>query len=742
MCRTQQTLLKPITSSAIKELETKAAPRLTANEKLHNPHSGVHKTLLERSAKLTTEDPNVQLNSVRGILNTPAHTWPTALATPASNKRGETTNNEEDCQSPAEVLRSTVTWPVQDTKAKHHLAYTNLFKLNVHISSYDLIPITPSTISSYSNNQKPLNTLLVGDNILSTVKRNDIDTICRIQTISSALDRKMAVSMKKSGLQLMEEVHKNRIKTAESIADFKFCKQRVQVRSKSLDVPEKFSSIVYWMSREQRVQDNWALLFAQRLALKNRVPLKVVFCLVPSFMDATLRHYTFMIQGLKEVESDCKELGIPFHLLLGQAKDVLPSFVTSNDVGGVVTDYSPLKTPKQWVADVLSNIPEDIPLCQVDGHNVVPVWEASPKQEYAARTIRRKITDKLSKYLTEFPPLIPHPHKDDKDKNKATDWKAVEASLDVDTSVGPVKWACGGTRSAFNMLASFCSERLKKFSEKRNDPNEDALSNLSPWIHFGHISAARCVLEVQKQGKTSSSSVAAYVEECVIRRELSDNFCHYQPHYDSLLGTSDWARITLDEHRKDKREKLYSLAQLDRAKTYDDLWNAAQVQLVTEGKMHGFLRMYWAKKILEWTPDPDSALAYALYLNDRYSLDGRDPNGFVGCLWSVGGLHDQGWRERAVFGKIRYMNYAGCNRKMNIKAFVAKYKVTDDMPGATNVKTSLKVVSTANTVSKKKPDELKGKEEESEDAEEIQESPKKRAKKGRKMVSSASNDCK
>ncbi|KAF2347732.1 OTU domain [Trinorchestia longiramus] len=263
-CRTQQTLPKPLTSSVINELETKAAPRLTANEKLHNPHSGVHKALPERSTNLTTEDPNVQLNSVRGILNIPAHTGLTASATSASNKKGETTNNEEDCQSTAEVLRSTVTWPVQDSKAKHQLAYTNttstrvptqisgqgnvsnsvsfdgslhpiqiksshlihklnsnlaltatqlqkilekrvppkptsistalsniqfiveqLFKLNVHISSYDLIPITPSTISSYSNYQRPLNTLLVGDNILSTVKRNDIDIICRIQTISS-----------------------------------------------------------------------------------------------------------------------------------------------------------------------------------------------------------------------------------------------------------------------------------------------------------------------------------------------------------------------------------------------------------------------------------------------------------------------------------------------------------------------------------------------------------------------------
>lgn len=349
---------------------------------------------------------------------------------------------------------------------------------------------------------------------------------------------------------------------------------------------------------------------------------------------------------------------------------------------------------------MLEKLPKDIPLCQVDAHNIVPVWEASPKQEYAARTIRPKITNQLSTFLTDFPPLVAHPHNTGVDLGKNTDWAEVERSLRVDTSVGPVKWARGGTSHALVTLKSFCSERLKLFSDARNDPNKNALSNLSPWLHFGHISAARCVLEVQKQKGTSHTSVAAYVEECVVRRELSDNYCHYQPNYDSLRGASNWSRITLDQHRKDKRERVYSLPQFDRAKTHDDLWNAAQVQLVSEGKLHGFLRMYWAKKILEWTPDPDTALATALYLNDRYSLDGRDPNGFVGCMWSVGGLHDQGWMERSVFGKIRYMNYNGCKRKFDVKAFVNKYPVRENMPGASNVKEALDVVSTAGTVTK------------------------------------------
>ncbi|MCL4134073.1 UNVERIFIED_CONTAM: hypothetical protein GTU68_017547 [Idotea baltica] len=223
------------------------------------------------------------------------------------------------------------------------------------------------------------------------------------------------------------------------------------------------------------------------------------------------------------------------------------------------------------------------------------------------------------------------------------------------------------------MLTGFCNKRLKMFDEKRNNPTINALSNLSPWIHFGQISAQRCILEVKKHKKSFSASVDAYVEENVVRRELSDNYCFYQENYDNLNGAYEWARITLKQHAKDKRPFLYTRNTLQEAKTHDDLWNSAQIQLVKEGKMHGFLRMYWAKKILEWMPSPEESLATAIYLNDRYSLDGRDPNGYVGCMWSICGIHDQGWAERDVFGKIRYMNYAGCKRKFDIKAFIARY---------------------------------------------------------------------
>jgi deoxyribodipyrimidine photo-lyase len=179
-------------------------------------------------------------------------------------------------------------------------------------------------------------------------------------------------------------------------------------------------------------------------------------------------------------------------------------------------------------------------------------------------------------------------------------------------------------------LQSFINSRLKIFNSKRNDPTVNALSNLSPWFHFGQISVQRAILEVQKHKSKCSEGVAAFCEEAIARRELSDNFCFHNKNYDNFKGLHDWARKTLNDHRKDKRPFLYTEKELDEGKTHDDLWNAAEIQLKREGKMHGFLRMYWAKKILEWTESPEEALRIAIHLNDRYSLDGRDPNGYVG----------------------------------------------------------------------------------------------------------------
>ncbi|KPU77038.1 uncharacterized protein Dana_GF13637, isoform B [Drosophila ananassae] len=474
--------------------------------------------------------------------------------------------------------------------------------------------------------------------------------------------------------QFLTHCQDQRTSTAANIKEFNFLKKRVRVLSKNGDVGDSCEGgVIYWMSRDGRVQDNWALLFAQRLALKLELPLAVVFCLVPKFLNATIRHYKFMMGGLQEVEQQCRELDIPFHLLLGPAVDRIPEFVKSRKVGAVICDFAPLRVPRKWVDDVVKALPKTVPLVQVDAHNVVPVWVASDKQEYAARTIRNKINSKLSEYLTEFPPVVKHPHGTGCRKVDPVDWTAAYEMLECDKSVDEVDWAKPGYKAACKQLYEFCSRRLRQFNDKRNDPLADAISGLSPWLHFGQISAQRCALEVQRFRGQHKASAEAFCEEAIVRRELADNFCYYNEHYDSLKGLSSWAYQTLDAHRKDKRDPCYSLEEMEKALTYDDLWNSAQLQLVREGKMHGFLRMYWAKKILEWTETPEQALEYAILLNDKYSLDGRDPNGYVGCMWSIGGVHDMGWKERSIFGKIRYMNYQGCRRKFDVNAFVIRY---------------------------------------------------------------------
>lgn len=447
---------------------------------------------------------------------------------------------------------------------------------------------------------------------------------------------------------------------------------RRRVLNYTEDLVEKRKGVLYWMSRDQRVQDNWAMIYAQQLAMSKNSWLHVCFCLVPKFLEATIRHYDFMLKGLQEVEKELRSLNISFHLLIGRAKERVPEFVKENDIGIVVCDFSPLRVPMSWVEELKTILPDDIYYVQVDAHNIVPCWVTSDKKEYAARTIRRKIHARMGEFCIEYPRISPH------NLNKTlpimTDWKGAYDSLEIDMTVSPVNWAIPGTKAGLEMLNTFINKRLKDYATDRNDPNKNGCSNLSPWFHFGQLAPQRAALEVSKQTR-NKPSVDAFIEESVIRSELADNFCFFNENYDSISGAADWAQSTLFDHSKDKREYVYSYEKLEEGKTHDRLWNAAQLQMVQTGKMHGYLRMYWAKKILEWTKSPEDALQFAIKLNDKYSLDGRDPNGYVGCMWSICGIHDQGFKEREVFGKIRWMSFQGCKRKFNIDRFVKdKYR--------------------------------------------------------------------
>ena len=473
-------------------------------------------------------------------------------------------------------------------------------------------------------------------------------------------------------LSFVEKIAKSR-RDIGTIETFSFNKKRVRILSDATDIPAHGKCVAYWMFRDQRVEDNWALLYAQKMALKLKVPLVVVHCLLPQFLEATIRQYRFALKGLQEVEAELKAKNIQFHLLKGIAPDVLPAFVTDYEVGGLVCEFFPLRGPKQWVDSLLDRLPKDVPVAQVDAHNIVPVWVTSEKQEWAARTIRNKINSKLPEYLTHFPFVKPHPYQMVV-KPEKINWQEVEDSLEVDRSIDEADWATPGTKGGMKILEKFVTAKLKHYDPGRNDPTKKALSDLSPWFHFGQISAQRAVLEVKKVASKYPKPAEAFLEETIVRRELSDNFCFYNENYDSVKGAPDWAQKTLKEHAKDKRQYVYSEKQFEDAKTHDKLWNAAQIQMVKEGKMHGYLRMYWAKKILEWTKSPEEALRIAIYLNDKYNYDGRDPNGYVGCMWSICGVHDQGWKERPIFGKIRCMVYDGCKRKFDVAEFISRYR--------------------------------------------------------------------
>ncbi len=434
---------------------------------------------------------------------------------------------------------------------------------------------------------------------------------------------------------------------------------------------EKAGPIVYWMSRDQRSRDNWALLFAQELAIAQRQAMGVVFCLVPRFLDATMRQYDFMLRGIQEVEKELIRKNIPFFLLPGAPEEEIPSFVNRHGVGSLVSDFEPLRIKRGWKKKIGKKI--DIPLYEVDARNVVPCWIASPKQEYGAYTLRPKIRRVLPEYLEGFPLVRRHPVSW-KAKSKTTDWDGVRKTLDVDRCVSAVDWIQPGEKSARRALRQFIREKLPRYDEMRNDPTKDGQSNLSPYLHFGQISAQRVALEVSKT-RGHKESRDAFLEELIVRRELSDNFCFYNADYDNFEGFPDWAKKTLNDHRRVRREYIYSLEDFENATTHDELWNAAQVEMARTGKMHGYMRMYWGKKILEWTKSPEEALEIAIYLNDRYELDGREANGYTGIAWCIGGVHDRAWPQRAIFGKVRYMSYNGCKSKFNVSAYIEKYRL-------------------------------------------------------------------
>ncbi len=417
------------------------------------------------------------------------------------------------------------------------------------------------------------------------------------------------------------------------------------------------------MQQAQRTRCNHALEWAVDAAAACRLPLRVAFALTDGFPEANARHYAFMLEGLRDVAKALRERGIAFTVHLGDPPGVIAAL--ADQAALLVGDVGYLSLQRQWREAVAARI--HCPFTAVETDVVVPVSLVSDKEEYAARTIRPKINRLRERFLV---PLAQAPS----DSIPRLDKKQADAGipalddLHLDRTVAPSTTFRGGQDAAAAALALFIRDKLPTYHTARNDPANGICSDMSPYLHFGQVSPLDIALQVQASG-APAEAVEAYLEELIVRRELSMNFVHHQPAYASYDALPDWARKTLDRHRNDPREVCYRRDQLESAATHDRYWNAAQKEMVATGKMHNYMRMYWGKKVIEWSPSPETAFGTLLYLNNRYELDGRDANSFTGVAWCFG-KHDRPWTERPIFGMVRYMAASGLERKFDIDAYV------------------------------------------------------------------------
>jgi deoxyribodipyrimidine photo-lyase len=445
--------------------------------------------------------------------------------------------------------------------------------------------------------------------------------------------------------------------------------QRERVRPLNNETERSRDFVLYWMQAAQRAEDNHALEYAIDLANGREKPLVVFFGLTESFPEANARHYAFMLEGLAETARTLEKRGMRLAVRRVSPEAGVVTLARRADL--VVVDRGYLRLERQWREAAALGI--SCPLIQVETNAVVPLEQASPKEEWAARTLRPRIRRQLEKYLV---PLRTRRVKRDSlgmslDSFDIADTAGAVGRLKIDTSVGRVGNFVGGTCEAKRRLGRFIAQKLDLYPEARNDPNAGAVSGLSPYLHFGQISPLFIALEVLR---SKSPAGEAYLEELIVRRELSLNFVQYNADYDRFAGLPLWAQKTLREHERDKREAVYSPAELEGARTVDPYWNAAQRELTVTGAMHNYMRMYWGKRIIEWTRSAGEAFRTALYLNNKYALDGRDPNSFAGVAWCFG-RHDRAWPTRPVFGKVRSMTAAGLLRKFDTDSYVRKHEV-------------------------------------------------------------------
>lgn len=445
---------------------------------------------------------------------------------------------------------------------------------------------------------------------------------------------------------------------------------RVTVRRGGAPDPHG-SCVVYWMQRAQRGRDNHALDVA--IAVGNALGLPVVayFAGISNFPHANQRHYVFLNQGLVDIEEDLAERNVSF-VLRNAPHESHEQLLADVRAAICIGDENPMRVPESWRRGLAERL--RIPFWTVDADVVVPT-RLIGKAQYAAYTLRPRLYRLLPEYLVPYenPRAEKAWHRpkgflaDDPRQDMTRGWK------DLDRSVGPVDAWTGGHHAGMKRLHEFTARMLGEYDTDRNKPETDGSSKMSPYLHYGHVGPLTIALAVDaaaKKDKKLAGARESYFNELIVWRELAINFVQHTPNYDTADCAEPWAKKTIADHARDEREHLYTLKQLEAAETYDDLWNASQIQMVEQGWMHNRMRMYWAKKILEWTPDVQTAVNWGVYLNDKYFLDGRDPNGYAGIAWSMLGKFDRPWFERPIFGKIRYMSGESTGKKFNSKLYI------------------------------------------------------------------------
>jgi len=434
-------------------------------------------------------------------------------------------------------------------------------------------------------------------------------------------------------------------------------------------------AVVYWMQRAQRAVDNPALDVAIAAGNELGKPIVVFFGLNPFVAGANLRHYQFLVEGLDDLTAGLHRRNVGFVLRRYPCHRLVP-FLDEVRPALIVGDENPLRQPERWREQIAESVLA--PVWTVDADVVVPS-NLLETEQYAARTIRPRIRRHLPAFLDRT--SEPRARKIWRLSRRLESLDASPRLLDdlpIDRSVLPVPSIRGGHQEGRRRLDAFVSTALSKYDQDRNHPETDGTSVLSPYLHFGQL-GPREVAEAVRQSGGPQPAVDTFLEQLIVRRELAVNFVKYNDAYDRLEGCEAWARQTLRRHQHDPHSHHYDADQLDAAATHDPLWNAAQRQMTTTGWMHGYVRMYWAKKILEWSVDAATALQTTIQLNDRYELDGRDPNGYANMAWAIGGKHDRPWPSRPIYGTIRSMSFASTSRKFDAAAYIEQHGSAEDL---------------------------------------------------------------